>query len=166
MAGITFLIILIIVFFSLKYYSLLVKSEYKEIPLKQEEEWANATENQYKLSLSQSMAVNEALAHSKEALLSFSTDEKINLNIQETLERGRADGFVGIKENEVGETYRPLWRLIDKVHEVTHLEPMGPTLEHAPETPQDYIRRAMSKAALEDKLGEIDLKSILNKSKL
>ncbi|HEU0085684.1 MAG TPA: hypothetical protein VFQ59_01875 [Candidatus Paceibacterota bacterium] len=117
------------------------------------ETWAEAPENVYNISMEQFLAVNDSFNHTKETLMELAGDDLPNFT--DTLERGRADAFLGIEEKGVAKLYQPLWKEVNKLHEITELEPLEPTLIYPPETPENYLYRAMHKAVLMDRLDEV-----------
>ncbi|HEU0085687.1 MAG TPA: hypothetical protein VFQ59_01890 [Candidatus Paceibacterota bacterium] len=127
-----------------------------------EAEWANASENIYGLSISQFFAANETFNGLKNNLLEPFTDEKARLNFEDTLVKGNADAYIGTNTSGVSKELLPVHTLVNKLHEITGLEPYSKTPLYPPETSINFIYRATSNAALSDQLGEIKNISLEN----
>jgi len=78
--------------------------------------------------------------------------------IKDSTENYSAEKLMAWDETNVNETFKPLIHDIHTIHEITGLDPQGKTLIHLAETPTEFLKHGLEKAAIDGNLEELKTK--------
>ncbi|MCM2338927.1 MAG: hypothetical protein NDI62_00515 [Burkholderiales bacterium] len=120
--------------------------------------WAKAPENIYHINLDQFKEMNELNTKNIDFIINNSPSNDIEkTELISILKEDKAAALIGMEDSDIDKPYRSLGAYINKLHEITKLEPKSRTIITPAETNENYIYRALMKAAELKKLGELKL---------
>ncbi|MDQ3245059.1 MAG: hypothetical protein M3P22_01810, partial [bacterium] len=123
-----------------------------------EASWATSEYNIYKISLSDLSSVDKLNKINLEHLFEIKERSGVELRqFESVIKHSHAETMFSLKREGVDDNWHGIWDYVHKLNELTGVKYIAETPTHKAETIEDYIYRALMKAAKLGKLDEVKL---------